>query len=124
MKIPYSATRLTTWACFLGLAVASWTPGDEMIRTGLDPRLEHMLGYTITGVVGVIAYPRKALWSIAVLLSAYAGVLELGQRYIPGRHAQLLDWLASSGGVACACVTGAVFFRRRVSSARCTTPEG
>ena len=40
---------------------------------------------------------------------AYAGVLELGQMYIPGRHAALLDWLASSSGVLCACLTGSFF---------------
>jgi hypothetical protein len=35
---------------------------------------------------------------VAVLPGVYAGVLELGQMYVPGRHAALLDWLASSGG--------------------------
>jgi VanZ family protein len=48
---------------------------------------------------------------MAALLGAYAGILELGQMYVPGRHAALLDWLASSGGVLCACIT--VFICRR-----------
>jgi VanZ family protein len=49
---------------------------------------------------------------IAAILCAYAGVLELGQICIPGRHAALFDWLASSSGVLCACLTVFVFQRR------------
>ena len=111
MKIPYSAAKLTTWACLLGLAVASWMPGDEMIRTGLDPQLEHMLSYAITAIAGLIAYPRKALWSIAVLLSAYAGVLELGQTLVPGRHAALEDFLFSATGAVIGVIAYAVLRR-------------
>ena len=32
----------------------------------------------------------------------YAGILEFGQLWVPGRHAGILDWAASSGGVLCA----------------------
>ncbi len=110
MKIPYVAMRFIAWACVIGLAVASWTPGPDIVRTGFNTRLEHMAAYLIAGIAVLVAYPRKTPWSIAALLSAYAGVLELGQMYVPGRHAALLDWLASSSGVVCACVT--VFFYR------------
>jgi VanZ family protein len=106
MKIPHFAIRFTAWAYVVGLAVASWTPDDQMIRSGfLDPRLEHVIAYMVAGIFVLVAYPRKSPWSIAMLLSTYAGVLEFGQMYIPGRNAHLLDWLSSSGGVVCACVT-------------------
>jgi hypothetical protein len=65
--------------------------------------------YLISGIAVIIAYPRRPTWSIAAILCAYAGILELGQIYVPGRHAALLDWLASSSGVFCACVTVFVF---------------
>jgi len=74
-----------------------------------------MAAYLIAGITVLVAYPRKTLWSIAALLSAYAGVLELGQMYVPGRHAALLDWMASSSGVVCACVT-VFFYRSRTRS--------
>ena len=103
--------KVIAWICIIGLAVASWTPGQEMVRTGFSTRLEHTLAYLIAGIAAIIAYPRKPIWSIAAILCAYAGILELGQIYIPGRQAALLDWLASSSGVLCASVTG--FFHRR-----------
>jgi VanZ family protein len=109
MKIPCVALRFIAWACVIGLAVASWTPGQEVVRTGFNTRLEHMAAYLIAGIAVIIAYPRRPTWSIAAILSAYAGILELGQIYVPGRHAALLDWLASSSGVLCACVTVFVF---------------
>ena len=112
MKNPSIALRFIAWACVVGLAVASWTPGQEMVRTGFNTRLEHMAAYLIAGIAVIVAYPRRPTWSIAAILCAYAAILELGQLYIPGRHAALLDWLASSGGVLCACLTVFVFDRR------------
>jgi VanZ family protein len=111
MKIPSVALRFIAWVCVIGLAVASWTPGQEMVRTGFNTRLEHMAAYLIAGIAFIIAYPRRPTWSIAAVLCAYAGILELGQMYIPGRHSALLDWLASSSGVLCAWLTELVFQR-------------
>ena len=103
--------KLIAWLCIIGLAVASWTPGQEMVRTGFNTRLEHTVAYLIAGIAAIIAYPRKPIWSITAILCAYAGILELGQIYIPGRHAAFVDWIASSGGVLCASMTR--FFHRR-----------
>jgi VanZ family protein len=111
MKNPSNALRFIAWACVIGLAVASWMPGHEMVRTGFSTRLEHVAAYLIAGIAVIIAYPQKPAWAIAAALSAYAGILELGQMYIAGRHAALLDWLASSSGVLCACLSVFVFRR-------------
>jgi VanZ family protein len=110
MKIPCIAMRFVAWACCIGIAVGSWTPGLYIIRTGFDKRFEHTAAYLIAGIAVLLAYPLRSPWSMAALLSAYAGVLELGQMYVPGRHATLLDWLASSSGVVCVWLP--VFFCR------------
>jgi VanZ family protein len=41
------------------------------------------------------------------MLIAYAGVLEIGQNFSPGRHASVFDFAASSCGV----IAGAVAFQ-------------
>jgi VanZ family protein len=112
MRTPRVALRVTAWVCIGALAVASWTPGQEMVRTGFNTRLEHVAAYLIAGIAVISAYPGRPIWTIAAILCAYAGVLELGQLFIPGRHAAILDWLGSSSGVLCACLT-VYFFRKR-----------
>jgi hypothetical protein len=94
--------RLVAWFSIAILGVASWLPGDEMIRTGADGRLEHGAAYLISGLAVFSAYPRRLKWPIAILMMCYAGILEFGQLWVPGRHAGILDWAASSGGVLCA----------------------
>ena len=91
--------RRAAWICVLVLAVLSWTPGDEMIRTGTPGDLEHVAAYLITGGIVAVSYGSQVgYWLSALLLCAWAGVLEMGQFWVPGRHAQLIDFAASSLG--------------------------
>ena len=94
--------RFVAWFSIAVLGVASWLPAEEMIRTGADGRLEHAAAYLISGLAVFTAYPRRLKWLIAILMTCYAGILEFGQLWVPGRHAGILDWAASSGGVLCA----------------------
>jgi len=123
MKNPKIALRFIAWVCVVGLAVASWTPGEEMVRTGFNTRLEHTVAYLIAGIAIIIAYPRRPIWLMAVILCAYAGLLEVGQLFIPGRHAALFDWMASSSGVLCACLVVFVFRRRPWNALRRGAPN-
>ncbi len=102
------------WFCILALLVASWTPGQEMVRTGFNARLEHVAAYLIATVAVSLAYPQlHPLRRLVVVMIAYAAVLEVGQLMVPGRHAGLLDWIASSTGVMCGC-GGVAFARYRI----------
>ncbi len=92
--------RWAAWACVALLAALSLTPGEYMVRTGGPPRLEHFVAYLGTGALAAIGYRRLvALPVIGTLLCAYAGLLEIGQIWVPGRHSQFLDFVASSAGV-------------------------
>jgi hypothetical protein len=51
------ALRFKAWACVIELAVASWTPGQEMVRTGFNTRLEHVAAYLIAGVPSSLPIP-------------------------------------------------------------------
>jgi VanZ family protein len=103
--------RAAAWLAAAGLAVASWTPGDEMIRTGMNTHLEHAIAYLITGIAFIFGYTNWAVWKIATALLVYAGVLELGQLIVPGRHAGLLDYGWSAVGVLCAFASAQIIRR-------------
>jgi VanZ family protein len=93
--------RFVAWFSIAVLGVASWLPAEEMIRTGADGRLEHRAAYLISGLAVFTAYPRRLKWLIAILMTFYAGILEFGQLWVPGRHAAILDWAASCARSCC-----------------------
>jgi VanZ family protein len=92
--------RAAVWLSVLGLLVASWTPGQYMIRTGARGSFEHVGAYLMTTLLLVFAYPRSPPWIVGGALAIYAGILEVGQLYIPGRHSQFEDFAASCLGIA------------------------
>jgi VanZ family protein len=107
--------RIAAWTCLVLLAVLSWLPGEDMIRTGINGRIEHVVAYLGTMLVVGAAYGlRLGLSRLAAMLIAYAGVLEIGQNFSPGRHPSVFDFAASSLGVilgAVACQLGYAIFR-------------
>ena len=44
----------------LGLAVASSTPAQEMVRTDISGRFEHVVAYFVTGIAFMLACPTSA----------------------------------------------------------------
>ena len=92
--------RLAAWTMLAATAILCLLPGDDMVRTGMNGRIEHFGFYTGVGAIVAAAYlHRLAPALIAGALIAYAGVLEIGQIWVPGRHSSIWDWLASSGGI-------------------------
>jgi len=109
--------RITAPACIVILAILSWLPADEMIRTGLDGRIEHFLAYSGTTIIVLTAYaPRLRHGSLAAMLVVYAGTLELGQHFSPGRHPSVVDFAASSLGVVAGAVLLELVLQPRHSS--------
>jgi hypothetical protein len=94
----------------VALMLASWTPGDDMIRTGiLSGHAEHVIGYALSGAVMYGLAPRFAAAYIVAAIVAYAGLLELGQLFVPGRHAAVADFLFSTTGAVVgivSCIVG------------------
>jgi VanZ family protein len=86
----------------VGLAVASWTPGEEMIRTGMNGKLEHAIAYLLTCFAFTQGYPDRSPWRFTIALSIYATILEIGQIIVPGRHAAFLDLAAGVVGTSIA----------------------
>ena len=92
--------RLLTWVCIALVAVLSLSPGDYMTRTPAPGDLEHFFAYLGTGATASLGYKRRVgALVLGLLLCGYAGLLELGQNWSPGRHPDLIDFASSAGGV-------------------------
>ena len=86
----------------------SWIPREWEVRTGVAGQIEHVIAYAGTGALlafGLGFGPARA-WRIGALLVLLAGVLEVGQIWIPGRTAQVIDFLASSAGAVLGTLAG------------------
>lgn len=105
--------KLAALACLVVLLFASLTPSAYVVRTGADSRLEHFAAYAGSAMIVAAAYrARFGASTIALLLIAYAGLLETGQLFVPSRYASLLDWGASSAGVIVGSAFATIFFAR------------
>ena len=92
--------RPAFWAAILLLALLSLLPKEQMARTGAAGWLEHFGAYAGTMLLGAVGYARRiGLARPALVLIAYAAVLELLQYFSPGRSPGLLDFAAGAAGV-------------------------
>jgi hypothetical protein len=85
------ALRPAFFACLVLLVLLSWLPGDAMVRTGIGGQVEHAMALAYR------EWPRLHVQTL--LLVVLAGILEVGQLYVPGRSSAFLDFAASSAGV-------------------------
>ena len=91
--------RLSAGCSILALAVLSWLPAQDMVRTGvLSGSQEHFLAYTISGLLVAAAVPRYRFVHVACFYVMLAAILELGQNFAPGRDAEAFTALVSMSG--------------------------
>lgn len=101
------------WSAIALLAILSLLPKEDMVRTGADSRFEHFIAYAGTMGLCAIAYAwRVGTLRPALALIAYAGALELGQHFAPGRTPGLFDFAAGMAGVVAGALAYAAIRRR------------
>src|SRR4051812_9794223 len=100
------ALRITGWFCVCLLVWLSWIPATLEIRTGMAGQIEHAIAYCGTGAILAFAYQEPRRWRMAVGLVALAGILEIGQLWVPGRTSQFIDFAASSAGTVAGVLIG------------------
>ena len=99
-------------ACVVALIVLSLLPAEDRPHTGAAGQNEHFIAYFGTAVFLALGYrTRIARITTVCLLVGLAGVLEIIQRSIPGRHSQLIDWIASSTGAIFGIIAVALMAR-------------
>jgi VanZ family protein len=90
--------RLAGLACLPVLIWLSWIPKAWEVRTGAAGQVEHLLAYAGTAGLLAFGFHRAPAWQLGAALAVLAGVLEVGQIWVPGRTAQVIDFAASAGG--------------------------
>jgi VanZ family protein len=88
-----SCVRALAITSLLAIFVLSLVPGEFRPHTMiLPPGLEHVAAYAVAAFFLALAcHHRMPPMQLAVLLTAYGALLEVGQLWVPGRHGQLPD---------------------------------
>ena len=78
--------------------------GEISSMVGHGDKLLHVTGYLVLSLLGFRGYGSTGLGRRFVLISCtfHGAFTEIFQRWIPGRHSDLLDWLADLLGLAVA----------------------
>jgi len=87
--------RLFAYSVFAAVSFATLGPADLRPRSDLGHNGEHALAFVLVGLAFAMGYPRQRLLA-AGLTVVMTGVLELGQLFVPGRHARLEDFLVDA----------------------------
>ncbi len=101
-----------------GLILASWAPGPYVIRSQVvSGHAEHFIAYFLSALLAsAVLSDRLNPWRVAGFLAIYAGILEVGQLFVPGRHATWTDFGASALGAVAGIVSYLLVSRRLLGS--------
>ena len=90
--------QITGWALLVAITVLSFVPPNSRPETGAPHSLEHLALFVPTGLAFALGYaPRYFLQLFALMIFTVA--VELGQMWVPGRHARLSDFLINVLGL-------------------------
>jgi hypothetical protein len=90
------------WSVAIYLVFVTWGPLVDRPRFG-HPQIERFGAFLLAGAAFAAAYPRRpATVAIAAILGAV--LLEVGQSFLPYRHAHLVDCSAKVAGGLCGVV--------------------
>ena len=91
--------RAAAWLLIAIVVALSLLPPQFRPVSGAPHDVEHFAMFVITGLVFGFGYPRHHLYQAGALV-VFAGIVELAQIWIPGRHARLVDFVVDATGVA------------------------
>jgi VanZ family protein len=87
--------RLAAYALAAAVSYATLGPPHLRPHSHLSQNGEHAFAFGLLGLAFALGYPRQRL-PAAVLTTVFCGGLELLQRFAPGRHARLTDFLVDA----------------------------
>ena len=116
VRIPPNITRALAAAAYIAIGMASLVPKALRPSTGIIPgAAEHFCAYFVLGIVTALAFrERTSLRKLAALNAIYAGILEIGQIFVPGRVSTPVDFAASALG-SCAAIALLALWRRKAA---------
>ena len=109
--------QIAAWLLVIEISLVSLVPPSLRPVTGAPHNFEHLAIFLLTGIAFAIGYPRR-LFLQSIGLVIFAGLIEIAQLWVPGRHARLSDFIVDASA---ACIGVAITgVTERLVSARPT----
>jgi hypothetical protein len=89
--------RWVAWLLVIAIAIFTLSPIEFRPVTGSPVSLERFAAFAAIGAAFCLGYP-KHRFPILVLLIGIAGLVEVAQNYVPGRHGRLPDGVVKASG--------------------------
>jgi VanZ family protein len=116
-----TVTRIAAWTLTVAIVTLSLVPPWLRPETDVPHNFEHFAIFFASGAAFGAGYARRP-GLVILSLAIFAGVIELAQSVVPGRHARLgdfiVDALAACVGVVIASIVAARTCTSESSSAR------
>src|SRR5882757_9796162 len=110
-------SQTLAWLLVAIIVVLSVLPPLYRPVTDVGHNAEHVLIFLATGIAFGFGMPNRA-WSVAIGLIAFAGLIELAQLFVPGRHARLADFAFDAAAAFVGLILSLSTMRVRCSSSR------
>ena len=98
---------IAAWAAFCLIAYASLSPLRYRPIVPTSWNVEHFAAFAILGTLFSLAYPRRALGVLLIVLGG-AALLEFMQFFTADRHARILDAIEKIAGGGVGILAGRV----------------
>jgi hypothetical protein len=89
--------RCAAWLIFAVVAIVTLSPIGLRPKTPAPADLERLAAFVVLGLAFALAYPRRWVTTVSLLCIA-AGLLEVGQHLVPGRHGMPHDFALKAAG--------------------------
>ena len=99
--------RILFWLTILLVVFSTLSPIDWRPESGLPPRVERFGAFLVISLLWTLGFPRHR-WAGLAALVGLAGLLEVMQTLVPGRHGRLHDAEVKALGVAAGAALGMV----------------
>ncbi|HMK70107.1 MAG TPA: VanZ family protein [Xanthobacteraceae bacterium] len=103
------AARISAWLLIVAIVILSLVPPGLRPTFGGLHTLEHFAIFAAAGLAFGLGY--RPRYSTAIGLVIFAGVIEIAQLLVPGRHARLSDFIVDAAA-ACIGLAAAALWRR------------
>jgi VanZ family protein len=87
--------KIASWALAAAIIILSVVPPSLRPEAGVPHEIEHFMMYAVTGFAFGVAYELRYA-TLAIFLVLFAGLVEIAQLFVPGRHARLSDFIVDA----------------------------